>query len=122
VAVGSTGILGPAATLRSLAAESAGILSLTQTTSTLSWIILISRSAIITSSVISPIIQTRRRLSQAADQDKAKRSTLKHRPGYQDRRPIDVLASSKQEKALLTALASPGTRGSAGRFPSDVFL
>ena len=34
--------------------------------------------------------------------------TLKHRPGYQDRRPIDVLASSKQEQTLLTALASPG--------------
>jgi VWFA-related protein len=40
---------------------------------------------------------------------KAKGVSLKYRPGYQDRRPIDVLASSKQEKALLTALASPGT-------------
>jgi VWFA-related protein len=34
--------------------------------------------------------------------------TLKYRPGYQDRRPIDVLASSKQEQKLLTALATPG--------------
>jgi len=34
---------------------------------------------------------------------------LKHRDGYVDRSPIDVLASSKQEKALLTALASPGS-------------
>jgi len=34
--------------------------------------------------------------------------TLKHRPGYQDRRPVDVLASSKQEQTLLTALATPG--------------
>jgi VWFA-related protein len=34
--------------------------------------------------------------------------TLKHRPGYQDRRPVDALASSRQEKTLLTALASPG--------------
>jgi VWFA-related protein len=32
--------------------------------------------------------------------------TLKHPAGYQDRRPIDVLASAKQEKTLLTALAS----------------
>jgi VWFA-related protein len=40
---------------------------------------------------------------------RAKGVTLKYRPGYQDRRPIDVLASSKQEKNLLTALASPGT-------------
>ena len=39
---------------------------------------------------------------------KAKGVTLKYRPGYQDRRPIDVLASSKQEKTLLSALASPG--------------
>jgi len=34
---------------------------------------------------------------------------LKHKPGYQDWSPIDVLASSKQEQALLTALATPGT-------------
>ena len=34
--------------------------------------------------------------------------SLKHAAGYQDRRPIDVLASAKQEKNLLTALASPG--------------
>jgi VWFA-related protein len=33
--------------------------------------------------------------------------TLKHRSGYQDRRPVDVLASSRQEQTLLTALASP---------------
>lgn len=33
--------------------------------------------------------------------------TLKHRPGYQDRSPVDVLASSRQEKKLMTALASP---------------
>jgi VWFA-related protein len=33
--------------------------------------------------------------------------TLKYRDGYIDRSPIDVLASSRQEKALLTALASP---------------
>jgi VWFA-related protein len=35
--------------------------------------------------------------------------SLRHRPGYQDRSPIDVLASSKQEKTLLNALASPGS-------------
>jgi VWFA-related protein len=35
--------------------------------------------------------------------------TLKYQPGYQDRRPVDVLASSKQEQMLLTALATPGT-------------
>jgi VWFA-related protein len=34
---------------------------------------------------------------------------IKHPAGYQDRRPIDVLASAKQEKTLLTALASPDT-------------
>jgi VWFA-related protein len=34
--------------------------------------------------------------------------TLKYRSGYQDRRPVDVLASSKQEQKLLTALANPG--------------
>ena len=33
--------------------------------------------------------------------------TLKYRNGYQDRRPIDALASSKQEKSLLDAAASP---------------
>ena len=38
----------------------------------------------------------------------ARGATLKHRPGYQDRRPVDVLASSKQERTLLSALASPG--------------
>jgi VWFA-related protein len=31
---------------------------------------------------------------------------LRHKTGYLDRRPIDVLASSKQEKTLLTTLAS----------------
>ena len=35
--------------------------------------------------------------------------TLKYPTGYQDRRPIDVLASFKQEQALLTGLATPGT-------------
>jgi VWFA-related protein len=34
--------------------------------------------------------------------------TLKYRPGYQDRRPVDALASSRQEQRLLTALATPG--------------
>ena len=34
--------------------------------------------------------------------------TLKYRPGYQDRRPVDALASSRQEQTLLTALATPG--------------
>jgi VWFA-related protein len=38
---------------------------------------------------------------------KAKGVNLKYRPGYQDRHPVDVLAGSKQEKTLLTALASP---------------
>ena len=33
--------------------------------------------------------------------------TLRHRNGYLDRRPIDTLASSKQENSLLSALASP---------------
>jgi VWFA-related protein len=37
--------------------------------------------------------------------------TLKHLEGYQDRSPIDVLISSKQEKSLMAALASP--RGAA---------
>ena len=32
---------------------------------------------------------------------------LKHQEGYTDKRPVDVLASARQEKALLTALASP---------------
>jgi VWFA-related protein len=32
--------------------------------------------------------------------------TFRHREGYQDRRPVDVLASSRQEKALLKALES----------------
>ncbi len=35
--------------------------------------------------------------------------TLKHQAGYMARRPIDVSTSAKQEKTLLTALASPGT-------------
>jgi VWFA-related protein len=35
--------------------------------------------------------------------------TLKYRDGYWDRRPVDVLASSRQEKTLMTALASPST-------------
>jgi VWFA-related protein len=39
--------------------------------------------------------------------------TLKYRDGYIDRNPIDVLASSRQEKALLTALASPGSAAHA---------
>jgi VWFA-related protein len=33
--------------------------------------------------------------------------TLRHRPGYLDRSPVDVLASSRQENILLSALASP---------------
>jgi VWFA-related protein len=37
----------------------------------------------------------------------AKGVTLKYRTGYQDRSPVDVLASSKQEKTLMTALDSP---------------
>jgi VWFA-related protein len=39
----------------------------------------------------------------------AKGVSLKHRPSYQDKRPIDVLANSKQEKALLSLLASPNS-------------
>ncbi len=35
--------------------------------------------------------------------------TLKYQPGYLDRRPVDVLANTKQESTLLTALATPGT-------------
>jgi VWFA-related protein len=35
--------------------------------------------------------------------------SLKHRSGYQDRTPIDVLASSRQEQTLMTALAAPGS-------------
>jgi VWFA-related protein len=35
--------------------------------------------------------------------------TVKHESGYQDRRPIDALASAKREQTLLTAVASPGT-------------
>jgi VWFA-related protein len=38
-----------------------------------------------------------------------KRTTLRYRPGYQDRSPVDVLASSKQEKILLNELASPNS-------------
>jgi VWFA-related protein len=34
--------------------------------------------------------------------------SLKYQPGYQDRRPVDALASSRQEQKLLTALATPG--------------
>jgi VWFA-related protein len=37
----------------------------------------------------------------------AKGVSLKHRPGYQDRRPLDALTSSRQEQLLLTILASP---------------
>jgi VWFA-related protein len=37
-----------------------------------------------------------------------KEVNLKHQAGYQDQRPIDVQASAKQERTLLTALASPG--------------
>lgn len=37
-----------------------------------------------------------------------KGATIKHPTGYQDRRPIDVLASAKQEQKLMTAVASPG--------------
>jgi VWFA-related protein len=33
--------------------------------------------------------------------------TLKYRNGYQDRRPVDALASSRQEKSLLETAASP---------------
>jgi VWFA-related protein len=33
--------------------------------------------------------------------------TLKYRKSYLDRRPVDLLASSKQEKTLLNAMASP---------------
>jgi len=40
---------------------------------------------------------------------KLKGANLKYPPGYQDRRPIDVLADSKQEQALLAALVNPGT-------------
>jgi len=39
---------------------------------------------------------------------KLKGVSLKHRSGYQDRRPIDSLAGSRQEQALQVALASPG--------------
>lgn len=39
---------------------------------------------------------------------RVKRVSLKHPQGYQDRRPIDVSASSKQEQMLLAALAAPG--------------
>jgi hypothetical protein len=35
--------------------------------------------------------------------------TLRYKSGYQDRRPIDIVASSRQEQALLTALATPGS-------------
>jgi hypothetical protein len=34
---------------------------------------------------------------------------LKYLPGYQDRSPVDVLASTRQEQKLLNALANPGT-------------
>ncbi len=37
----------------------------------------------------------------------AKDISLKHRPGYKDKRPIDALANSRQEQALLGVLASP---------------
>jgi VWFA-related protein len=42
---------------------------------------------------------------------RVKGAILKYRDGYFDRRPIDALASSKQEKALMTALASPVAAG-----------
>jgi VWFA-related protein len=35
--------------------------------------------------------------------------TIKHQEEYLDRRPIDILASSRQEKTLMTALASSNT-------------
>lgn len=35
--------------------------------------------------------------------------TLKYRPGYQAKEPIDTPASSRQEQGLLEALAAPGT-------------
>jgi VWFA-related protein len=38
-----------------------------------------------------------------------KRISLKHRTGYQDRSPVDVLASSRQEQTLMAALATPGS-------------
>ena len=34
---------------------------------------------------------------------------MKYQPAYLDRRPVDVLANTKQETTLVTALASPGT-------------
>jgi VWFA-related protein len=40
---------------------------------------------------------------------KLKDIIVKSQPGYMDRRPIDVLASSKQEQTLMTAVASTGT-------------
>jgi VWFA-related protein len=42
---------------------------------------------------------------------RAKGVIMKYQGGYLDRRPIDALASSKQEKALMTALASPVAAG-----------
>jgi hypothetical protein len=39
---------------------------------------------------------------------KVKGVALKYQAGYQDRSPVDVLASSKQEKTLMTAIDSPG--------------
>ena len=41
----------------------------------------------------------------------AKGVSLKHRPSYKDRRPIDVLANSRQEQGLLSLLASPNNAG-----------
>jgi VWFA-related protein len=39
---------------------------------------------------------------------KLKGVALKHQAGYQDRRPVDILASTREERTLLTAFASPG--------------
>jgi VWFA-related protein len=40
---------------------------------------------------------------------KSKGVTLNYRPGYQDRSPVDTLASSRQERSLIAALANPGS-------------
>lgn len=39
---------------------------------------------------------------------KLKNVIVKSQPGYMDRRPIDVLASSRQEQTLMAAVAAPG--------------
>lgn len=36
-----------------------------------------------------------------------KKVTLRHRNGYFDPRPVDVLASSREERSLMSAMASP---------------